>query len=282
MVFECTFSERKLRWGTFGSLILHICQTGIFLGLISGWRFKYPTSSPPETNTLCMTCDDLKPPLYNFLDIDKEIYALRQSHNSSLCCGDVNKVLQLQIKKEVSLQYYDTSESASGIITESFIKDCELEKDTKTPKAKLVGLVDSVPSFIVKDNSKLRWNKNSRTFTANNCIHLELEGEIFIKTPGYYIVSSTLNVNATGSKTTTTTFSHNVNLLSHTFGTTGVLMQRNRSIKDSEGGVFTSFISAFFKLQKYDRISVSVSHPEYIARNSSDDTFIVYFTYNLN
>ncbi|XP_052789368.1 uncharacterized protein LOC128223927 [Mya arenaria] len=282
VVSLCTLKGRTLRGLAFGLLILHIIQTCTFLGLISAWRFKYSTSSPLETNRQCMACDDLKPPLYNIPDTDKDISALRQRHNSSLCCGAVQNIVQHLIKKEVSLKFYDTITAGSSNILESFIHNCELEEDLKTPKAKLVGVVDSVPSFIVQGHAKLRWNKNNRTFTENNCIHLELEGEIFIRKPGYYIVSSTLNINAMRRNTTTETFSHNVNLLSHRIGSTEVLMQRKRSITESDEGDFTSVMSAVFRLQMYDRISVSVSHQEYIARNSSTDNFIAYYTYDLN
>ncbi|XP_052789380.1 uncharacterized protein LOC128223931 [Mya arenaria] len=150
MVFDCTLEERKTRWLTFGFLILLITQTVTFLGLISGWRFKYPTSSPLETNRQCMACDDLKTSLYNIHNTDKDINALRQRHNSSLCCGDVHNVVRLLTKKELSLQYYDSSTAYSSIIRESFINNCDLEQDFKTPKAKLVGVVDAVPSFIVQ------------------------------------------------------------------------------------------------------------------------------------
>ncbi|XP_052790608.1 uncharacterized protein LOC128224680 [Mya arenaria] len=281
MVFDCTFDQRRLRWVTVGLLILTFCQTIIFIGLSSGLRFKR-TSSTPEPSRQCLACDDLKPALYNFVHNEKEINSLRQSHNYSLCCGTFDNVMKLRIERELSLQYYDTSNSDPSIIGELFIEDCELESDMKTPKAKLVGVVDSVPSAITKGHSKIRWNKNNRTFTENNCIHLELEGEIFIRKPGYYIVSSTLHVNTSGTYNTTRSFSHHINLLSHMLGTTGSLMQRQRSMKESGDGVFTSLMSAVFKLQKYDRISVSVSHPEYIARSFSADNFLAYFTYNLN
>ncbi|XP_052787854.1 uncharacterized protein LOC128222779 [Mya arenaria] len=279
MVFDCTLKGRTLRWLTFGLLLLCICLTFILLGMVLGWYFKHRTPLPFESNKHCLACDDLQPRLYNSLATDKDINALRQRLNTSQCCGAFSNVMQLLIKKEVSLQFYQTSTSDSNIIGESFIKDCDLEVDIKSPKAKLVGVVNSVPSFLVQGHSKLRWNKNSRTFTANNCIHLELEGEIFIKTPGYYMVSSTLNINATRSNNTAT-FSHNVNIFSHKFGTTGVLMQRQRSIKESGNGVFTSYMSAVFKLHMYDRISVSVSHPDYIAIDSSTDNFIAYYTYD--
>ncbi|WAR31649.1 hypothetical protein MAR_034191 [Mya arenaria] len=127
---------------------IEVAHTCTFLGLISGQRFKYSTSLPLETNMQCMTCDDLKSPLYNILDTDKDINALRQSHNSSLCCGAVQNIVQLLIKK-----FYQTITAGSSNILESFIHNCDLEEDLKTPKAKLVGEVDSVPSFIVQVSS---------------------------------------------------------------------------------------------------------------------------------
>ncbi|XP_052789370.1 uncharacterized protein LOC128223928 isoform X2 [Mya arenaria] len=252
MVFDCTLEERKTRWLTFGFLILLITQTVTFLGLISGWRFKYPTSSPLETNRQCMACDDLKSSLYNINNTDKDINALRQKHNSSLCYGDVHNVVRLLTKKELSLQYYDSSTAYSSIIGESFVNNCDLERDIKTPKAKLVGVLDAVPSFIVQGDSKLRWNKKQPYI---HCKQLHSSG-----TRGGDLRQNTR--------------------LLHRFGTTSVLMQRNKSIKEQNHDAFTSLLSAVFKLQKHDRISVSVSHPEFISRNSSADNFIAYFTYN--
>ncbi|XP_052760827.1 uncharacterized protein LOC128203447 [Mya arenaria] len=276
------FEEKILQRATVGLFTLITLQSFLFLVLTVSWRI-YMQPPPLESSTLCVTCDDIKQ-TYPYNGTDHVIDAWRQVYNESVCCGPIRRVMELRIQNEMLKQYFENSQSnPSLLVGESFITDCKWE-GIKIPKAKLVGVMDSVPSDILKGHSKIRWNKNGLTFTANKCIHLELEGELFIKRPGYYIVSSTLNVSTAGKNITTpatATFIHSLNLLSHKFGTTDVLMQSQRSIKESNNGVFTSFISAVFKLQMYDRLSVSVSNPNYIARNLSSDHFVAYYTYDM-
>ncbi|XP_052817444.1 uncharacterized protein LOC128243608 [Mya arenaria] len=276
MGLDC-WSERKLRYTCTGLVTLKIVQLLLLFILTVSWRF-HREPPPLESSTYCVPCNDITQP-YN--DTGNVIDAWRQIYNDSVCCGPIRRVMELRIKKEMTKQYFENNQAnPSLLVGESFITDCDWV-EIKTPTAKLVGVVDSVPSDIVQGHSKLRWNKNNRTFTSNKCIHLELEGEIFVKRPGYYIVSSTLNVNTTGTNITTTIFSHHVNLLSHKFGTTGVLMQHKRSIKESDNGVFTSLLSAVFKLHMHDRISVSVSDQNYFTRNFSNDQFTAYYTYDM-
>ncbi|XP_052788290.1 uncharacterized protein LOC128223087 [Mya arenaria] len=170
-------------------------------------------------------------------------------------------------------------------IVEEYVA-CERETNDKQPIAKVVGIMGFKSSYIVDGHHKVLWNKNGRTFYANKCIHLDLEGEIFVRQSGYYIVSSQLNLrrqNETGTPingTRTTTFIHHLDLLSHKYGTTGVLMQTKNSI-ERNGVYFTSFLSAVFKLNKYDRLSVSISHPKLLDNDNKFDNFLVYYTYDL-
>ncbi|XP_052777351.1 uncharacterized protein LOC128214754 [Mya arenaria] len=232
---------------------------------------------PLESSMHCVTCDDITQ-TYPYTVTEHVIDAWRQI---SVYCGPIRQIMELRIKNEMTKQYLENRQAnSSQFVGESFITDCEWQ-GIKTPTAKLVEVVDSVPSDIVQGHSKLRWNKNSRTFTENKCIHLELEGEIFIKRPGYYIVSSTLHVNATGTNNTTKTFSHNLNMQSDKLWMFGVLMQRKRSIRESNNVIFTSFISAVFKFYVNDRISISVSDPKYLAYNNSNHHFTAYYTYDM-
>ncbi|XP_052773284.1 uncharacterized protein LOC128212074 [Mya arenaria] len=263
-----------------GLVTLTIVQSLLFLVLAVSWRI-HKEPPPLETNTYCVTCDDIRQS-HPYTEKEHLIDAWRQIHNDSVCCGPTRRVMELRIRKEMKKRYVENGQAnPSQLVGESFIPDCEWY-GMKTPTAKLVGVVDSVPSDIVQGHSKLRWNKNGHTRTANKCIHLELEGEIFIKRPGYYIVSSTLIVNTTGTNNTTQIFGHNFNLLSHRYGTTSVLMHRQKSIKESDNVIFTSFISAAFKLYVNDRISISVSDPNYLANDSSNDHFTAYYTYDMS
>ncbi|XP_052782719.1 uncharacterized protein LOC128218969 [Mya arenaria] len=275
MGLDCT-SEKTLRYTCAGLVALTIVQSLLLLIMAASWR----EPPPLESSTYCVPCNDITQP-YN--DTGNVIETWRQMYNDSVCCGPIRRVMELRMKKEMSKQYFENGQSnPSQLVGESFITDCEWV-EFKTPTVKLVGVVDSVPSNIVQGHSKLRWNKNETTFTANKIRHLELEGEIFIDKPGFYIVSSALNGNASrGTNNTTRLFSHNINLLSHKFGTTSTLMLHKKSIKESDDGLFTSFISAVFKLHKYDRISISVSDPHYLARNLSNDHFTAYYTYDMD
>ncbi|XP_052785425.1 uncharacterized protein LOC128221046 [Mya arenaria] len=279
MGFVCKFEDRTLQRAYVGLVTLIIVQSLLFLVLTVSWRI-YKEPPPLESSTYCVPCNDIKQTNpYNVTG--HVIDALRQIYNESVCCGPIRDIMELRSKNEMTKQYVKNAQAnPSQLVGESFITDCEWQ-GIKTPTGKLVGVVDSVPSDIVQGHSKLRWNKKGHTFTETKCIHLELEGEIFIKKPGYFIVSSMLNVNITGMNNTTTTFSQSINLLSHKFGTTGSLMRRTRSIRKSKDCVFTSFMSAVFKLQMHDRISVSVSDPNYLDLNYSNDHFTAYYTYDM-
>ncbi|WAQ96383.1 hypothetical protein MAR_029073 [Mya arenaria] len=229
---------------------------------------------PLVSSTLCVTCDDIKQ-TFPYNAADHVIDAWRQIHNESVCCGPVRRVMELRIQNEIAKQYENTLSNSSLLL------DCE-RVELSTPTAKLVGVVDNIPSHIGQGHSALLWNKHGLTFTANKCIHLELEGDIFIKKSGYFIVSSTLIVNTTGKNNKTQIFGHNLNLLSHKYGTTSVLMHRQKSINESDNVIFTSFISAVFKLHVNDRISISVSDPNYLANDNSNDHFTAYYTYDMS
>ncbi|XP_052787425.1 uncharacterized protein LOC128222454 [Mya arenaria] len=281
MGLQCKMEEYTLRrFIANGFITSAVVQLFLFLVLTVSWRIIMEPP-PLESSTLCVTCNDIKQ-TYPYNHTQHFIDAWRQTYNDSVCCGPIRTVMELRMHNEMTKQVFENKQSnPSLIVGELFITDCEW-KGIKAPKAKLVGVVNSIQSDSVQDHSKLRWNKNGLTFTADKLIHLELEGEIFIRTPGYYIVSSTLNVNATGTDNTTTIFSHSLNLLSNNFGTTSVLMQRQKSIKESDHVIFTSFISAVFKLHIYDRISVYVSNPIFLAHNNSNDHFTAYYTYDLS
>ncbi|XP_052768746.1 uncharacterized protein LOC128208999 [Mya arenaria] len=261
-----------------GLATLTIGQLFILLALIASWRI-HQEPPPLMSSTYCVPCNDINQ-AYPYTDTENIIDAWRQINNESVCCGPIQNVMELRTQNEMTKQFFANRPSNLSLLGgESFITDCEW-KGIETPTARLAGVVDSVPSDIVHGHSKLRWNKNSSPFTAKSFIHLELEGEIFIRRPGYYIVSSTLNVNTTGT-INTREFSHSLSQLSHKYGTKGVLMLRKRSIEESDGSVFTSFMSSVFKLYEHDRISVSVSNPNVLACNQSNDHFTAYYTYDI-
>ncbi|XP_052787443.1 uncharacterized protein LOC128222470 isoform X1 [Mya arenaria] len=189
-------------------------------------------------------------------------------------------------KREMAAQYHYSSSGQSLIDIADEYAGCDRVTNDKQPIAKAVGIVEFKPSDIVDGHHKVQWNKNGRTFYTKHCVHLELEGEIFVRQPGYYIVSSQLNLrrrketSPTLNESRPTTFIHYVDILSHKFGTNGVLMQTKKSI-ERNGGYFTSFLSAVFKLNKYDRLSVSVSNPELLDIDNYNDHFLVHYTYDL-
>ncbi|XP_052785637.1 uncharacterized protein LOC128221196 [Mya arenaria] len=181
--------------------------------------------------------------------------------------------------------HYGSSGPSPTDIAEEYA-DCQRETRDKQPVAKVVGMVEFKPSYIVGGHDKVLWNKHGRTFYTKNCVHLELEGDIYVKQSGYYIVSSQLNIRriqetrTPKNETRATTFSHHVELLSNDYSKPDVLMQTVKSF-EGNGGNFTSFLSAVFKLNKYDRLSVSVSNPELLDINNYNDHFLVYYAYDL-
>ncbi|XP_052806483.1 uncharacterized protein LOC128235721 [Mya arenaria] len=174
----------------------------------------------------------------------------------------------------MTAQYHYGSSGQNLIDEAEEYATCERKTNDNQPLPKVGGIVEFKPSYIVNGHHKVLWNKNGRTVYTKHCVHLELEGEIFVRQPGYYIVSSQLNIRPRKetrepmNETRPTRFSHHVDLLSHKYGTTDVLMQTKKS---RNGGYFTSFLSAVFKLNKYDRLSVSVSNPKLLDIDNSND-----------
>ncbi|XP_052815145.1 uncharacterized protein LOC128242133 [Mya arenaria] len=267
-------------------VILNMLLTFNFLLLITIWAVVRASLSNPQASAMCIPCDKTTPNTFSGPKIDHSAIKMGED---GICCGPVESIAQILFRKDVVEQYYEyrkNSASLLDILDDSVIADCQRETSNKQPMSKIVGIVEFKPSYIVNGHYKVLWNKNGRTFSANNCVHLELEGEIFIRQPGYYIVSSQLNLrrqNETGTyrnETSPTIFSHHVDLLSHKNGTTGILMQTRKSIQRNDG-YDTSFLSAVFKLNKHDRLSVSVSNPKYLEINNPNDHFLVYYTYDL-
>ncbi|XP_052790505.1 uncharacterized protein LOC128224621 [Mya arenaria] len=263
-------------------IVASIILTLIFLVFIIMWSVIREPLTMSKESLACIPCNKMEHSSNKNLDPAAGI----KRRDDGMCCGSVESIAQMLFQKEMAVQYYYSSSSGSLIDMAEVYADCERETNDKQPIAKVVGIVECTPSYIVEGHYKVLWNKNGRTFYANNCVHLQLEGEIFVRKAGYYIVSSQLNLRRRRSETNTpinetrpTTFSHHVDLLSHMYGTTGVLMQTKKSI-EINGVHFTSFLSAVFKLNKYDRLSVSVSHPELLDFNNPNDHFLVYYTYD--
>ncbi|XP_052790925.1 uncharacterized protein LOC128224873 [Mya arenaria] len=240
----------------------------------------------PQESLACISCDTMKSNAQINLGPEAFGQSAVKQRDDGMCCGPTKSLFEMLFQTEMAAQYYYSSSSQSLIDIAEEYADCEKETNDKQPIAKVVGIVGFKPSYIIDGHHKILWNKNGQTFYANNCLHLELEGEIFIRQPGYYIVSSQLNLrrqNETDTpinETRPTTFIHHVDLLSHKYGTTGVLMQTKKSI-EINGVYFTSFLSAVFKLNKYDRLSVSISQPDLLDIGHSNDNFQIYYTYNL-
>ncbi|XP_052785963.1 uncharacterized protein LOC128221389 [Mya arenaria] len=211
--------------------------------------------------------------------------AIKQ-RDDGMCCGPVKGIAQILFQTEMAAQYHYGSSGQSFIDIVEEYAACEKVTIDKQPIAKAVGIVEFKPTDIVNGHHKVLWNKNGRTFYSKNCVHLELEGEIFVRQPGYYIVSSQINIRPRKvtrtpmKETRPTMFSHHVDRLTHTYGRTGVLMENKKSI-DRNGGYFTSFLSAVFMLNKFDRLSVSVSNPELLDIDNYNDHFLIYYTYDL-
>ncbi|XP_052789583.1 uncharacterized protein LOC128224026 [Mya arenaria] len=264
-------------------IVASIILTLIFLVLITMWAVTRAPLTISKESSACIPCDKME---HNSNENQDAEAAGIKRRDDGICCGPVETIAQILFQKEMAVQYYYSSSSRSLIDMAEVYADCERETNDKQPMAKVVGIKEFTASYIVDGHNKILWNKNGRTFYANNCIHLELEGEIFIRKAGYYIVSSQLNLRRRTetsipmNETRPTTFSHHVDLLSHKYGTNGVLMQTKKSIA-TNGVYFTSFLSAVFKLNKYDRLSVSVSHPELLDINNPNDHFLVYYTYDL-
>ncbi|XP_052788261.1 uncharacterized protein LOC128223065 [Mya arenaria] len=269
-------------------IVINVVLTLNFLVLITIWAFVRASFPSLHESSTCIPCDKVASKA-NKNSGQERAYSAIQMREDGLCCGPVKQMAWMVFLKEMATQYYDyrqNGQSLLDILDESLLADCERETNNKQPFSKVVGIVDFTPSYIVDGHHKLLWNKNGRTFYSNNCVHLELEGEIFVRQPGYYMVSSQLNLrrrmetSTTINETRPTTFVHHVDLLSHKYGTTGVLMQTKKSI-EGKCVYHTSFLSAIFKLNKNDRLSVSVSHPELLDIDNPNDHFLVYYTYDL-
>ncbi|WAQ96393.1 hypothetical protein MAR_029083, partial [Mya arenaria] len=147
MGLECTFEEKTLRRATVGLFILTIVQ---LLLLTASWRIIMEPP-PLESSMHCVTCDDIKQ-TSPYTDTEHVIDAWRQIYNDSVCCGPIRQIMELRIKNEMTKQYLENRQAnPSQLVGESFITDCEWQ-GIKTPTAKLVGVVDSVPSHIVQGN----------------------------------------------------------------------------------------------------------------------------------
>ncbi|XP_052816354.1 uncharacterized protein LOC128242942 [Mya arenaria] len=266
-------------------VVLNGFLTFVFLLLITVWAVVRARYTFPQVRSTCLSCDNMNSKSSGLRDGHTAI----EMREDGICCGPVENIIQSLLQKEMAMQYYEynkNSRTLLDVLDEPMLADCERETNNRQPVAKVVGMKKFKPSYTVDGHSRILWNKNGRTFSANNCVHLELEGEIFVRQPGYYIVSSQLNLirqKETGTprnETGPTIFNHHVDLLSHQYGTTGILMQTKKSIERNDV-YYSSFLSAVFKLNKHDRLSVSVSNPEYLDIDNPNDHFLVYYTYDL-
>ncbi|XP_052789381.1 uncharacterized protein LOC128223932 [Mya arenaria] len=264
----------------------NIILTLAFLLLIIVWAVVRMPLTLSKESSACILCDRTKSNAYTNPDQEASGHSVIKRRDDGMCCGPVESIAQMLFQKEMAEYYYSSSSQSLIDIAEEYA-DCERKTNDKQPIAKVVGIVEFKPCYIVEGHYRVIWNKNGRTFYSNNCVHLELEGEIFVRQAGYYIVSSQLNLrrqmetSTPNNETRPTTFIHQVNLLSHMYGTTGVLMQTMKSVERHTGYFFTSLLSAVFKLNKNDRLSVSVSHPELLDIDNPNDLFLAYYTYDL-
>ncbi|WAQ96388.1 hypothetical protein MAR_029078 [Mya arenaria] len=147
MGLECTFEEKTLRRATVGLFITTIVQLLLLLFLTVSWRI-HMEPPPLESSMHCVTCDDITQ-TYPYTVTEHVIDAWRQI---SVYCGPIRQIMELRIKNEMTKQYLENRQAnSSQFVGESFITDCEWQ-GIKTPTAKLVEVVDSVPSDIVQGN----------------------------------------------------------------------------------------------------------------------------------
>ncbi|XP_052790107.1 uncharacterized protein LOC128224333 [Mya arenaria] len=279
---NCIYTSRV----AFICKLANVMLTLAFLALLIVWTVVRAPLTRHNESLACIPCDTIKfNANTNLGQVAAANFPIKQ-RDDGMCCGPAESITQMMFQKEMAAQYHYHSSGQSFLdIVEEYVA-CERETNDKQTIAKVVGIMGFKSSYIVDGHHKVLWNKNGRTFYANKCIHLDLEGEIFVRQSGYYIVSSQLNLrrrNETGTPingTRTTTFIHHLDLFSHKYGTTGMLMQTKNSI-ERNGVYFTSFLSAVFKLNKYDRLSVSISHPELLDNDKKFDNFLVYYTYDL-
>ncbi|XP_052785435.1 uncharacterized protein LOC128221053 isoform X2 [Mya arenaria] len=238
----------------------------------------------PQESLTCIPCDAFN--ANTKLGPEPPGSSAIKQRDDGMCCGPAKIILQLILQMEMRAQYHYSNSGQSFIDIAEDSATCERQTHDNQPIAKAVGIVEFKPNYIVDGHYKVLWNKNGRTFYTKSCVHLEHEGEIFVRQSGYYIVSSQLNLLprketcTSMNETRPKIFSHHVDLLSHIYGTTGVLMQTMNSIVGN-CCYFTSFLSAVFKLNKYDRLYVSVSSPEMLYLDNYNDHFLVYYTYDL-
>ncbi|XP_052816356.1 uncharacterized protein LOC128242943 [Mya arenaria] len=212
-------------------IVINVLLTAAFLILITIWAFVRAPLSIPQRSSSCITCDNMMSKTYKTSGARVDHSAIKMREDG-MCCGPVEILAQILLQKEMAGQYYNYSKVSTtllDILDEPMLADCEREPNNRQPVSKVVGIKEFKPSYTVDGHSRVLWNKNGRTFSANNCVHLELEGEIFVRQPGYYIVSSQLNLirhrekGTPSNETGPTIFNHHVDLLSHQYAQLDIL-----------------------------------------------------------
>ncbi|WAQ96389.1 hypothetical protein MAR_029079 [Mya arenaria] len=150
MGLELTFEGKILRHVAVGLFILTIVQLLLLLILALSWRIIMEPP-PLESSMHCLICNNVSQP-YPYNDLGNVIDARGQMYNESVCCDPIREVMERRIQNEMTKQFAENRQAnPSHLVGESFITDCEWQ-GLKTPTAKLVGVVDSVPSDIVQGN----------------------------------------------------------------------------------------------------------------------------------
>ncbi|XP_052783935.1 uncharacterized protein LOC128219854 isoform X2 [Mya arenaria] len=268
----------------FASILITCILCISFVSIISSLAIKISQKSIKYATNMCVSCDELQSfpgfPAVASEDIDR----IRSAKNKSSCCSSTDVILRMQIQKKMDEQVYEyNSGLATETITHILGKDnCDLvQLDENVPRAKVVGVVDHVWSSFQTDLRKVRWKKNGASATNGDITHLEEEGEIFIRQSGTYMVLSKLVIHRDPSAQVSANFSHVLYRSSHRHRSETVLLQRSRTLCHASDGQYDSFISAVFRFNKFDRISIHNTHAQHLQINDTENFVGVFFTYDM-
>ncbi|KAH3740125.1 uncharacterized protein LOC127851089 [Dreissena polymorpha] len=267
-----------------------------FLLVTAFWVFKrHSNIAITETETkICSQCEYLIPLREISTETPGYVDKLKSLEDNKLCCGDAAEVIELAARKNVIDKFYE--QLRDNVPVDAV---CEPQLLPDTPQGLIVGVVKVDPTHS-KGFHRLLWNKNTRTITKGGLMHLEEEGEIFIRKPGKYFVSARLYIDSNSSSMVSVgdsvvsvgdsvvsvgdsvvsvgdTVTLRMSVLSHQLGYSRVVLEIKRNIGDERAWSTPVQFGALFDFYEYDRVSLSISHPSFVALNGTEDQFVATF-----
>ncbi|KAH3851421.1 hypothetical protein DPMN_093902 [Dreissena polymorpha] len=224
-----------------------------------------------QGSNVCVPCRDLLWERERDEAIEDRVANLRTDAKDA-CCGETADIISLMNIANVKSIFF---KNAIGSPLGMFYLACGKDNlySLSLPEAKVVGVVDFLPTN--GDFHRVLWNKNGRTTTKGGLMHLELEGELFIRRPGKYFVYVNLQLMSNQSGIVTSDdhviVTLKLSVLSHHYGYARTVSEETQSSYRMSNFTKSRKFGALFDFHEYDRISVLISHPELIGLNVSDN-----------